>query len=92
MIELIRTNDNGVDDGWWQGRYDGKVGVFPSVVVEIVTNGLVRKLYSALCTTASISVQKLSGEGRGGLYRRVRTFVLTPPPPLHVSILHTVRM
>jgi hypothetical protein len=34
IIELLRTDDNGVDDGWWEGRYLGKVGVFPSLVVE----------------------------------------------------------
>ena len=37
-IELLRTDDNGIDDGWWEGRYEGKVGVFPSVVVEILSN------------------------------------------------------
>ena len=37
-IELLRTDDNGVDDGWWEGRYEGKVGVFPSVVVEVLSN------------------------------------------------------
>ena len=41
MIELIRTDDNGVDDGWWEGRYKGKVGVFPSVVVELLSDGAV---------------------------------------------------
>lgn len=34
-IELLRTDENGVDDGWWEGSYQGKVGVFPSLVVEI---------------------------------------------------------
>ena len=34
LITLLRTDDNGVDDGWWEGSYQGKVGVFPSVVVE----------------------------------------------------------
>lgn len=36
IIELVRTDDNDVDDGWWEGRYQGKVGVFPSIVVEVV--------------------------------------------------------
>ena len=35
IIKLLRTDDNGIDDGWWEGRYEGKVGVFPSVVVEV---------------------------------------------------------
>ena len=34
IIELLRTDDNGVDDGWWEGRYLGQVGVFPSLLVE----------------------------------------------------------
>lgn len=37
IIKLIRTDDNGVDDGWWEGSYEGKVGVFPSVVVEMIS-------------------------------------------------------
>ena len=41
IIELIRTDDNNVDDGWWEGRYNGKVGVFPSVVVELLSDGAV---------------------------------------------------
>ncbi len=36
LIKLTRTDDNGVDDGWWEGSYEGRMGVFPSVVVEIV--------------------------------------------------------
>ena len=34
IIRLLRTDDNGIDDGWWEGSYEGKVGVFPSIVVE----------------------------------------------------------
>ena len=37
-IQLLRT-DEGVDDGFWEGRYEGKVGVFPAVVVEIIEDG-----------------------------------------------------
>lgn len=40
LIELLGTDD-GVDDGFWRGRYEGRVGMFPSVVVEIISNGLV---------------------------------------------------
>lgn len=40
VIELLGTDD-GVDDGFWKGRYEGKVGMFPSVVVEVISNGLV---------------------------------------------------
>lgn len=40
IIELMRKDDNGVDDGWWEGRYQGKVGVFPSIVVEVLERDL----------------------------------------------------
>ena len=39
-IQLVHT-DEGVDDGFWKGRYEGCVGLFPSVVVEVISNGLV---------------------------------------------------
>ena len=42
-LELIHT-DEGVDDGFWKGRYKGRVGLFPSVVVEIISNGVVSYL------------------------------------------------
>ena len=34
IIKLLRKDDNGIDDGWWEGEYMGKRGVFPSIVVE----------------------------------------------------------
>ncbi len=37
VIELLKLNIDEVDDGWWKGRYEGKTGVFPSVVVEIIS-------------------------------------------------------
>ena len=48
-IELIRMNDNGVDDGWWEGRYEGKVGVFPSVVVEVLSNSVSEVCVLSVC-------------------------------------------
>ena len=39
-LELIHT-DEGVNDGFWKGQYNGRVGLFPSVVVEIISNGMV---------------------------------------------------
>ena len=39
-LELINT-DEGVDDGFWRGRYQGREGMFPAVVVEIISNGMV---------------------------------------------------
>ena len=34
LIRLRRKAEDGVDDGWWEGELNGKVGVFPSLVVE----------------------------------------------------------
>ena len=34
LIKVIRKDENGVDDGWWEGEVNGRVGVFPSLVVE----------------------------------------------------------
>lgn len=34
VIQIIRKTAHDVDDGWWQGEIDGKVGLFPSLVVE----------------------------------------------------------
>ncbi|XP_065886224.1 F-BAR and double SH3 domains protein 2-like isoform X3 [Dysidea avara] len=39
-IKLIRKDDNGIDDGWWEGEYMGRTGVFPSIVVEIIGSQL----------------------------------------------------
>ena len=55
LIELLRTDDNGVDDGWWEGRYKGKVGVFPSVVVELLSDGAVSCYFLSLSLSLSLS-------------------------------------
>lgn len=34
IIRLITMEPHGVDDGWWEGELNGKVGNFPSLVVE----------------------------------------------------------
>lgn len=39
IIRLLRKDDNGIDDGWWEGEYMGKRGVFPSIVVEELGGG-----------------------------------------------------
>ncbi|CAI9734471.1 F-BAR and double SH3 domains protein 2-like isoform X5 [Octopus vulgaris] len=39
-IRIIRKDENGIDDGFWQGEIEGEIGVFPSLVVEeLVENG-----------------------------------------------------
>ncbi|XP_065087860.1 protein nervous wreck isoform X2 [Ochlerotatus camptorhynchus] len=34
IIKLITKSPHGVDDGWWEGDLNGKIGNFPSLVVE----------------------------------------------------------
>ncbi|XP_055537700.1 protein nervous wreck [Wyeomyia smithii] len=34
IIKLITKSPHGVDDGWWEGELNGKIGNFPSLVVE----------------------------------------------------------
>ncbi|KAG8003791.1 F-BAR and double SH3 domains protein 1, partial [Nibea albiflora] len=36
LIHLIRCRHGEVDDGFWEGELNGHIGVFPSLVVEIV--------------------------------------------------------
>ncbi|KAM4748242.1 F-BAR and double SH3 domains protein 1 [Rhinophrynus dorsalis] len=37
IIQIIRKEEGGVDDGFWKGEFNGRVGVFPSLVVEELT-------------------------------------------------------
>lgn len=34
IIRIVTKSAHGVDDGWWEGELDGKIGNFPSLVVE----------------------------------------------------------
>lgn len=34
IFKLITKEPHGVDDGWWLGEIDGKIGNFPSLMVE----------------------------------------------------------
>ncbi|XP_028271200.1 F-BAR and double SH3 domains protein 1-like isoform X2 [Parambassis ranga] len=36
VIHLIRCRHGEVDDGFWEGELNGRIGVFPSLVVEVV--------------------------------------------------------
>ncbi|XP_076595719.1 F-BAR and double SH3 domains protein 1-like [Chaetodon auriga] len=36
LIQLIRCRHGEVDDGFWEGELNGRVGVFPSLVVELI--------------------------------------------------------
>ncbi|KAG8579385.1 hypothetical protein GDO81_010858 [Engystomops pustulosus] len=37
IIQIIRREEGGIDDGFWKGEFNGRVGVFPSLVVEELT-------------------------------------------------------
>ncbi|KAJ8352676.1 hypothetical protein SKAU_G00241520 [Synaphobranchus kaupii] len=39
LIHLLRCGHSDVDDGFWEGELEGRVGVFPSVVVELLGEG-----------------------------------------------------
>ncbi|KAJ8281742.1 hypothetical protein COCON_G00042610 [Conger conger] len=39
LIRLLRCDHSAVDDGFWEGELDGRVGVFPSLVVELLAEG-----------------------------------------------------
>ncbi|XP_055744600.1 F-BAR and double SH3 domains protein 1-like [Salvelinus fontinalis] len=39
VIRLLRCRQGEVDDGFWEGELDGRVGVFPSLVVELLGDG-----------------------------------------------------
>ena len=34
IIMVTNKDDEGIDDGWWEGMIQGRKGVFPSLVVE----------------------------------------------------------
>ena len=34
VFKLLRRDENGVDDGFWEGELNGRIGVFPSLLVE----------------------------------------------------------
>ncbi|XP_048237031.1 F-BAR and double SH3 domains protein 2-like isoform X4 [Haliotis rufescens] len=37
LIKVIRKDNDGVDDGYWEGEFNGNSGLFPSMVVEELT-------------------------------------------------------
>uniref|UniRef100_A0A8C7MFP1 F-BAR and double SH3 domains protein 1 n=1 Tax=Oncorhynchus kisutch TaxID=8019 RepID=A0A8C7MFP1_ONCKI len=39
VIRLLRCRQGEVDDGFWEGELDGRLGVFPSLVVELLGDG-----------------------------------------------------
>ncbi|KAL4229991.1 F-BAR and double SH3 domains protein 2 [Mactra antiquata] len=39
IIRILRKDENGIDDGFWEGEVNGRVGVFPSLVVEELSAG-----------------------------------------------------
>ncbi len=53
-IELVRRSVDGVDDGWWEGRFEGKTGVFPSVVVEVINEVCIDDVMLIHCTSGRV--------------------------------------
>ncbi|KAA8589208.1 hypothetical protein FQN60_010553 [Etheostoma spectabile] len=43
LIQLIRCPHAEVDDGFWEGELNGRIGVFPSLVVELVHDEVVEE-------------------------------------------------
>ncbi|KAL0973977.1 hypothetical protein UPYG_G00213800 [Umbra pygmaea] len=39
VIRLLRCRQGEVDDGFWEGELDGRVGFFPSLVVQLLGDG-----------------------------------------------------
>lgn len=39
LIRLRRCRHGDVDDGFWEGELEGRVGVFPSLMVELLGEG-----------------------------------------------------
>ncbi|XP_053319450.1 F-BAR and double SH3 domains protein 1 [Spea bombifrons] len=38
IIQIVCNEEGGVDDGFWKGEFNGQIGVFPSLVVEELSN------------------------------------------------------
>ncbi|XP_048459437.1 F-BAR and double SH3 domains protein 2-like [Rhincodon typus] len=36
LIKVLHTGERGVDDGFWEGEFNGRIGVFPSLLVELL--------------------------------------------------------
>uniref|UniRef100_T1J3Y4 RING-type E3 ubiquitin transferase n=1 Tax=Strigamia maritima TaxID=126957 RepID=T1J3Y4_STRMM len=36
IIRIVRKEVSEIDDGWWEGEVDGNIGLFPSLVVEML--------------------------------------------------------
>ncbi|XP_060693364.1 F-BAR and double SH3 domains protein 2-like [Hemiscyllium ocellatum] len=37
LIKVLHTDQRGVDDGFWEGEFNGHIGVFPSLLVELLS-------------------------------------------------------
>lgn len=38
LIKVLHKGQNGIDDGFWEGEVNGRIGAFPSLVVEELTS------------------------------------------------------
>ena len=62
LIRIIRKDENGIDDGFWEGEVNGNVGVFPSLVVEELTDE------NQFEVRIEIVVDEISSERHTGYY------------------------
>ena len=58
LIRIIRKDENGIDDGFWEGEANGQVGVFPSLVVQELddTSTMVNMILCYKCIQTPICV------------------------------------
>ncbi|MEQ2173580.1 hypothetical protein GOODEAATRI_033501 [Goodea atripinnis] len=80
LIRLIRCPHGEVDDGFWEGELDGRIGVFPSLLVELLHDEEEKEekeekqpLHTATIPPCSPPIQIPSASGSGS------TNTATPP-------------
>lgn len=65
LIRILRKDENGIDDGFWEGEVNGRVGVFPSLVVQELDNDTVmvcnlkRYLTNSLCCLFNLAGKRI---------------------------------
>jgi hypothetical protein len=55
-----------VEDGWWKGRLNGRVGVFPSNFVEATDHHLIF-VWSSYLSTVFVIVKPILGMEKNGI-------------------------
>lgn len=74
-IKVTSTDNNGVDDGWWEGFLNGRKGAFPSIVVERIQTSQQSKNQNELYERRRINTDSFAampkGKNRRLLDRRI---------------------